>query len=221
RATHYDVYLSLYRAFRAERWLARLSYKLVEVAMTYEVFDRILQVIALLGVMSVITVEAAVAPAVMFLSSSPHRVGGFEESFLSNLDEDLSPGRVERNVGEPGNDLFGSFRLLPLESGRWAPRGFGPRSLLSSPFSTTMASATTYWLALCSISGTIVGGRSMSDQKRREGLISIMNAWITNDGCVSGMTLISFVKWARYELRAHLSSISSRGGMRLLVSVER
>ncbi|RWW46341.1 hypothetical protein BHE74_00047737 [Ensete ventricosum] len=74
----------------------------------------VMRVIALLGVMTVVAVEATVAPTIAFLSSSPHRVGGFEESFLP----------------EPGNGLLYSFRPLPWELGWWAPRGFGPRSLL-------------------------------------------------------------------------------------------
>ncbi|RWV98635.1 hypothetical protein GW17_00038504 [Ensete ventricosum] len=81
--------------------------------MTYEVFNLVLQVVALLGVVSVIAVEAVVAYVVSFLGSCPHRVGGFKESFLPDLEEDLSQGRVERNVGEPGNNLFGSLCPLP------------------------------------------------------------------------------------------------------------
>ncbi|RRT60047.1 hypothetical protein B296_00045235 [Ensete ventricosum] len=109
QAAHYDVYLPLYWAFRVERQLAWLSDKSVEMVATYEVIDLVLQVVALHDVMS---------------------VGGFEESFLPNLEEDLSPGRVKRNVGESRNDLFGSFHPLPLESGRWALRGFNPQLLL-------------------------------------------------------------------------------------------
>ncbi|RRT39647.1 hypothetical protein B296_00023279 [Ensete ventricosum] len=103
---------------------------LVEVATIYEVFNLVLQIIALLGVMSVVAMEAAVVSAVPFLSSSPHRVGGFEESFLSDLKEDLNLGGVEHNVGEPGNDLLGSLCPLPWEPRRWAPRGLSPRVLL-------------------------------------------------------------------------------------------
>ncbi|RWW04817.1 hypothetical protein GW17_00031931 [Ensete ventricosum] len=66
--------------------------------------------------MTVVAVEEVVAPVVAFLGSTPHQVGGFEESFLSDLEEDLSPGGVEWSVGEPGDDLLGSFRPL-----RWEP----------------------------------------------------------------------------------------------------
>ncbi|RRT42855.1 hypothetical protein B296_00056832 [Ensete ventricosum] len=69
----------------------------------YEVFNLVLHVIALLGVMSVVAVEVTVAPAVTFLGLSLHWVRGFKESFLPNLEEDLSLGRVEQNVGELGN----------------------------------------------------------------------------------------------------------------------
>ncbi|RWW81528.1 hypothetical protein BHE74_00010072 [Ensete ventricosum] len=94
-AVYYDVYLSLHGAFRAEGRLAWLSYIPVEVATLYEVLNLVLQIVALLGVVSVVAVEAIVASAVPFLSSSPHRVGGFEESFLPDLEETLGPGRVE------------------------------------------------------------------------------------------------------------------------------
>ncbi|RZR96746.1 hypothetical protein BHM03_00025800 [Ensete ventricosum] len=97
---------------------------------SYEVFNLVLQVVALLGVVSVVPVEAIVASVVTFLGSSPHWVGGFEESILPDLEEDLGPGRVKWNVGEPGNGLFDSFGPLPWEPGRWAPRGFDPWLLL-------------------------------------------------------------------------------------------
>ncbi|RWV79167.1 hypothetical protein GW17_00059749 [Ensete ventricosum] len=80
--------------------------------------------------MSVVVVEAAVASVVKFLGSSPHRDGDFEESFPRDQEEDLDPGRVERNVGEPGNSMFGSYGPLSLEPWRSALRGFGPWSLL-------------------------------------------------------------------------------------------
>ncbi|RWW50216.1 hypothetical protein BHE74_00043555 [Ensete ventricosum] len=51
-----------------------------------------LGVIALLSVMTVVMVEAVVTSAITLLRSSLHRVGGFEESFLLDLEEDLSPG---------------------------------------------------------------------------------------------------------------------------------
>ncbi|RRT46015.1 hypothetical protein B296_00030069 [Ensete ventricosum] len=95
-----------------------------------EVFDMVLQVVALLDVMTVVTVEAAVAPAVTLLGPSPHRVRGFEESFLLDLEEDLSPDRVKWSVGELGHDLLGSFHSLPWEPEQWALGGFDLRSLL-------------------------------------------------------------------------------------------
>ncbi|RRT68015.1 hypothetical protein B296_00006914 [Ensete ventricosum] len=70
------------------------SYKSVEVVVMYEVFNLVLQVVALLGVMSVVMEEAVVASTVTFLGSSPHQVGGFEESFLLDLEEDLSPSEM-------------------------------------------------------------------------------------------------------------------------------
>ncbi|RWW50374.1 hypothetical protein BHE74_00043384 [Ensete ventricosum] len=74
--------------------------------------------------------EAVVASAIPFLGSNPHRVRDFDESFLPDLEENLSMGRVERNIREPGNDLLDSLRPLPWEPRRWAPRGLSPRALL-------------------------------------------------------------------------------------------
>ncbi|RWW48330.1 hypothetical protein BHE74_00045601 [Ensete ventricosum] len=110
--THYDIYLPHHGAFGAERQFAWLPHKLVEMT-TDKVFDLVLQIIALIGVVTVVTVEVAVAPAIMLLGLSPYRVGGFEESFLPDLEEDLGPCRVEWSVGEPGDSLLDSFRPLP------------------------------------------------------------------------------------------------------------
>ncbi|RZS20857.1 hypothetical protein BHM03_00053421 [Ensete ventricosum] len=113
RATYYDVYLLIHGAFQTEmeRQLARLPYKSVEVTLTYEVFNPVLQVVALLGVVSVVTVEATVAPVVMPLS--PHWIGGFEKLFLPDLEEDLSSSRFEGGVGEPGDGMLGSLYPFP------------------------------------------------------------------------------------------------------------
>ncbi|RRT85543.1 hypothetical protein B296_00004172 [Ensete ventricosum] len=82
-----------------------------------EIFDLVLQVVALLNVVTVVSVEATVASTVTVLGPSPHRVGGLEESFLSDLEEDLGPGLVEGGVGKPGDGLLGSFHPPPWESG--------------------------------------------------------------------------------------------------------
>ncbi|RWW64781.1 hypothetical protein BHE74_00027956 [Ensete ventricosum] len=132
----------------------------------------------------------------MFLGSSPHQVGGFQESFLPDLEEDLSPDRVEWNVRELRNSLFGSFRPLHLESEQQTLRGFGPQPLLVFALLRYQGLGDKHigWLFV------VIEGRSMSDQKKQEGLIPIMNAWITSDKCASGMALISFVKWARSSI---------------------
>ncbi|RWW81188.1 hypothetical protein BHE74_00010443 [Ensete ventricosum] len=74
-------------------------------------FNLVLQVVALLGVVSVVTMEVAVAPVVKPLS--PHWIGGFKKPFLPDLEEDLGPGRVEWGVGEPGDVLLGSLCPFP------------------------------------------------------------------------------------------------------------
>ncbi|RWW57852.1 hypothetical protein BHE74_00035324 [Ensete ventricosum] len=111
RAAYYDIYLPLHGAFRTKRLFAWLPYKPAEVTLTYEVFNLVLQIVALLGVMSVVAVEVAIALVVTPLS--PHWIGGFEKPFLSDLEEDLSPSRVEWGVGEPGDDLLNSLCPFP------------------------------------------------------------------------------------------------------------
>ncbi|RWV84408.1 hypothetical protein GW17_00053876, partial [Ensete ventricosum] len=205
RAAYYDVYLPLHRAFRAEGRLSRLSYIPIEVAATYEVLDLVFQIVTFFGVVSVVAVEAAVAFAIPLYGSSPYRVGGFRSPF-SRIWRKISV-RVELSgvLGSQGV-ACSALSALFLESLGGGPReGSAREHFRSSRFSTTRASATTYWLALCSISGIVIGGRSTSDQKRREGLIPIMNAWIISDGCASRMAPISFVKRARYGPRGSSS----------------
>ncbi|RRT62317.1 hypothetical protein B296_00031327 [Ensete ventricosum] len=60
----------------------------------------------------------------------------------------------------------------------WDPEGYPPGCSVrgrfcSSYFSTTSVSVAMYWFARCSISGTIVGDRSISDQKYREGRVPL------------------------------------------------
>ncbi|RWW50659.1 hypothetical protein BHE74_00043062 [Ensete ventricosum] len=49
--------------------------------------------------MSIVAEEATVTSTVPVLSPRLHRFGGFEESFLLDLEEDLNPGRVDEKVG--------------------------------------------------------------------------------------------------------------------------
>ncbi|RWW52680.1 hypothetical protein BHE74_00040886 [Ensete ventricosum] len=99
-----------------------------------------------------------------------------------------------------------ALSVLFLESPGGGPREDSAHGRFwSSHFSATRASTATYWFALYSISSIVIGGHSTSDQKRRECLILVINAWITNDGCASGMALISFVKQARYGPRGSSS----------------
>ncbi|RRT76587.1 hypothetical protein B296_00009853 [Ensete ventricosum] len=64
----------------------------------------------------------------------------------------------------------------------------------SSRFSATRVSTVMYWFALCSISGTLAGGRSTNDQKNLEGQRPIRKAWIASEVYVSGTPRISFAK---------------------------
>ncbi|RWV94738.1 hypothetical protein GW17_00042700 [Ensete ventricosum] len=62
-----------------------------------------------------------------------------------------------------------------------------------------------------------MGGRSISDQEKRDGRNSIKKAWITSDGCALGIPRISVAKrvtnWANdssSELSSYTSSVGSR-----------
>ncbi|RZS07358.1 hypothetical protein BHM03_00038197 [Ensete ventricosum] len=121
RVAHYDVYLPLHRTFWTEGRLVRLHYVPVEVAATYEVLDLVLQIKALLGIVPVVVVEAAITSAVLVLDSRPHRVRSFEESLLLDLEKNLNPSGVERDIGQPRIGLLASLHPPP-----WELRG-GPR----------------------------------------------------------------------------------------------
>ncbi|RWV80467.1 hypothetical protein GW17_00058263 [Ensete ventricosum] len=75
-------------------------------------------------------VEAIITSAVPVLGSRPHRVGCFEESLLSDLEKNLSPSGVERDIGRSRNSLLASLRPPPWEPRGWAPRGLSPGVLL-------------------------------------------------------------------------------------------
>ncbi|RWW40631.1 hypothetical protein BHE74_00053937 [Ensete ventricosum] len=149
--------------------------------------------------------EATIMSAVPVLSLRPHRVGSFEESPLSDLEKDLCPSGVERDIGWSRNSLLTSLHPPPQEPRGWAPRGLSPRVLMILTFlrhqslddNVLVGPLQHFWYSH--------GGCSISDQKRREGLIPIMKAWMTNDGCASGMALTSSVNRASYWSRCSSS----------------
>ncbi|RZR99541.1 hypothetical protein BHM03_00029106 [Ensete ventricosum] len=113
-------------------------------------------------------------------------------------------------LGSQGT-TYSALSVLFLRSPGGGPREDSARGRLrSSCFSATRASVATYCWPFVAFSSIVVGGRSTSDQKRREGLIPIMNAWITSDGCASRMALISFVKRARSKPPLYASSVGGR-----------
>ncbi|RZR81028.1 hypothetical protein BHM03_00007175 [Ensete ventricosum] len=59
-----------------------------------EVFNLVLQVVALLGVMVIVMVEATITPSVLLLRSGFPWVGCPEEAFLPDLKEDSGPGTI-------------------------------------------------------------------------------------------------------------------------------
>ncbi|RRT68947.1 hypothetical protein B296_00035842 [Ensete ventricosum] len=88
----------------------------------------------------------------------------------------------------------------------------------SSCFLATKVSATMYWLALYSISGTVAGGRSTNDKKNLEGRRPIRKAWITNEGCASslGPRCRGLVGWQRPPPRGTLYSRCYTGALATL-----
>ncbi|RWW81568.1 hypothetical protein BHE74_00010015 [Ensete ventricosum] len=83
RAAYYEVYLPLHGTFRVERWLMRLSYKPIEVATTYEVFNLVLQVIALLDVVSIVVVSRCSSS--FYLISRRDVAVGFSQALAKKL----------------------------------------------------------------------------------------------------------------------------------------
>ncbi|RRT69526.1 hypothetical protein B296_00008972 [Ensete ventricosum] len=71
RAAHNDVYVPLHKTLWMKGWLSWLHYVLVKVAAMYEVLDLVLQIIAFLGIVPVVTVEATIMSAVLVLGSRP------------------------------------------------------------------------------------------------------------------------------------------------------
>ncbi|RRT78676.1 hypothetical protein B296_00007115 [Ensete ventricosum] len=100
---------------------ARLHYVPVEVAMTYEVLDLVLQIISLLDIVPIVMVEATITSAVPVLYSRPHRVGSFEESLLLDLEKNLSPSGVERDIDDRGT-IYSPLSVLLLGSPGGGPQ---------------------------------------------------------------------------------------------------
>ncbi|RZR74878.1 hypothetical protein BHM03_00045321 [Ensete ventricosum] len=112
-AAHNDVDMSLYRSPRMKGWLVWLPYVLVEVAAMDKVLDLDLQVVAFLCIMPIVAVEATITSAVSVLGSRTQWVVSLQESFFSDLEEDLRSSGVERNIGWPGHCLFASLHPPP------------------------------------------------------------------------------------------------------------
>ncbi|RWW84466.1 hypothetical protein BHE74_00006925 [Ensete ventricosum] len=70
-----------------------------------------------------------------------------------------------------------------------------------------------YWFACCNISGTIVDGYSISDQKNQEGRSPIKNAWIASEGLALGIARILIAKRPTGEgFLTSLSEVEERCG---------
>ncbi|RRT84256.1 hypothetical protein B296_00015069 [Ensete ventricosum] len=84
-----------------------------KVLLTNEVLNLVPKVVTLLGVMTVVTMEAIVSCFIPHFQMGLHQVGIPEEPFLSNLEEDFGSGGIERNQWQPRWGQFGSVPTLP------------------------------------------------------------------------------------------------------------
>ncbi|RWV81433.1 hypothetical protein GW17_00057148 [Ensete ventricosum] len=66
-------------------------------------------------------VEATITSAVPVLYSRPHRVGSFEESLLLDLEKNLSPSGVERDIDDRGT-VYSPLSVLLLGSPGGGPQ---------------------------------------------------------------------------------------------------
>ncbi|RRT81926.1 hypothetical protein B296_00000225 [Ensete ventricosum] len=78
-----------------------------------------------------------------------------------------------------------------------------------------------YWCAHCSISGRVIGGRSISDQKNLDGLSPVKNVWMAMDGWRSGIPWTYDVNHPTNWERGSSLLGPSPGGRPWLVSGER
>ncbi|RRT31860.1 hypothetical protein B296_00047457 [Ensete ventricosum] len=116
-----------------------------------------------------------------------HWTWGLQEPLFPYLEEDLRSSRVEGDRGGLAGNKPDLSSLI-FGGGTGCPRDCSPRGrFVSSRLSPISISATVYWCARCSISGRVVGGRSISDQKNLDGLSPVKNAWMTRDEWRSGI----------------------------------
>ncbi|RWV98294.1 hypothetical protein GW17_00038866 [Ensete ventricosum] len=82
--------------------------------------------------------------------------------------------------------------ILLLDGLEVGPRGYSVWGrFCSSHFLTIRVSVMMKWFALCIIGGTVVEGFSTKDQNSLDMHIPIRNAWITKEGCASGIVRVS------------------------------
>ncbi|RRT48152.1 hypothetical protein B296_00024927 [Ensete ventricosum] len=113
----------------------------------------------------------------------------FSTGPLGQSDESRG-GRLAGSEGNRGglDGNMPNLSSLLLGGAGGCPRGcsaqgrFDLSRLLATSISTVM-----YWCACCSISGSIAGDHSISDQKNLDGLSPVKNAWMARDGWRSGI----------------------------------
>ncbi|RRT39115.1 hypothetical protein B296_00038044 [Ensete ventricosum] len=153
-----------------------------------KVFDLVLQVTTFLGVVIVFSVKAVIPSCVAPLGVRLHGTWGLQEPLFPYLEEDLCSGRIEGNQGGLAGNKPNVSSLL-FGGGAGCPRDYSPRGrFVSSSLPAISISAAIYCCARCSISGRVVGGRSISDQKNLDGLSPVKNAWMARDGWRSGIS---------------------------------
>ncbi|RWW67699.1 hypothetical protein BHE74_00024850 [Ensete ventricosum] len=110
------------------------GYRIGGMALTDQVFDLVLEVIAFLRVTTIIMMETTVVAPIPLLGSGLHRIRCLEESFFPDLEKDFSLGRIERGVRESRNGRLGPLHSSSRGSRRWGSGRIGSRSLLVLTF---------------------------------------------------------------------------------------
>ncbi|RWW54328.1 hypothetical protein BHE74_00039088 [Ensete ventricosum] len=73
----------------------------IEVSLPNEVFNLAFEVMVFFGVMSVLPMEVTVSSLIPPFRARLDRIRGLEEPLLSNLEENLYPGRIKGNCWWP------------------------------------------------------------------------------------------------------------------------
>ncbi|RRT35020.1 hypothetical protein B296_00035875, partial [Ensete ventricosum] len=145
----------------------------------------------LLGVMVVFMMERQYVPQSLSSGWVLMRFGGAKSPFPL-IWRKISICVELRGVVGGRMRLKSDPSILLLDGPEVGPRGYSVRGrFCSSHFLTIRVSVMMKWFALCIIGGTVVEGFSTKVQNSLDMHIPIRNAWITKEGCASGIVRVS------------------------------